>query len=83
MVVFSLGFRFPGCNGGQSLIGAAFIPDNGVGCEAFEQRVGITGVFEGVMDGRNRRYSDWGKVGKVNLRPCAGKCLRLRLDRTE
>jgi hypothetical protein len=46
MVVFSLGFRFPGCDGGQSLIGVAFIPDNGVGREAFGQRLGITGVFE-------------------------------------
>ena len=46
MVVFSLGFCFPGFNGGQSLIGAAFIAHRGVGREACRQRFGIACVFK-------------------------------------
>ena len=59
MVVFLLGLCLPGGDGGQSLIGAAFITDDGIGREACGQHFGITGVFKlDIQSNRGRSESD-------------------------
>jgi len=46
MVVLLLVLRLPGGDGGQSLIGTAFITDDGMGREACGQRFSIAGIFQ-------------------------------------
>jgi hypothetical protein len=46
LVVLLRGLRLPGGEGGQALLGAAFITDDGIGREACGQRCGIAGVFK-------------------------------------
>jgi hypothetical protein len=46
MMVFLRGLRLPSGDGGQSLRGAPFITDEGIGGEACGQRCGIAGVFQ-------------------------------------
>src|SRR5882672_7892384 len=58
VLVFPLRLGLPRLDGGQSLVGAALVADDGVGREAFRQRFDVAGAFGLDVKSDRRREAD-------------------------